>query len=310
MFAVDYRIEKLSAQNIHHLAPLYRAAFNQSVSLQFLLKKYNTHFVGVEFIGFIAFTPMGMAAGFYGVIPCLFQIKGRKVVAAQSADTMTHPDHRKKGLFQMLAKQTYALAREQNIQFVFGFPNEHSLHGFVNLKWQFLPDQFQMFSVSTGGFPYARLLKKSSLLYIFYQTLLARIVGNEHVVAGLFEKTAADGVLHDQSFLAYKTYNATHILSISNVNIWIKTDGTLKIGAVQGLDKNNADAFLSRLKKLASRLGCSEVIFMTSKHSSLYQILREILTPKDAFPIGFLPLRDPSFSFENLSFEYCDVDIF
>jgi hypothetical protein len=307
---VEYRIEKLSEQNIQHLVPLYRAAFHQSVLPSYLLKKYNTRSLGVEFIGFIAFTPKAVAAAYYGVIPCLFQLKGKTVVAAQSADTMTHPEHRQKGLFQLLAQQTYDLAREQNIQFIFGFPNQHSLPGLVKLKWQFLADQLQMFKISVGGLAYARILKKSDLMSLLYNTLLSRFLGNERPAESFFEKRTADGVRHDRTFFAYKTYNATHIVKISNAKIWIKADGKLKVGAVQGLYKNNAVDFLRRIKKLASRLGCSELIFMTCKHSALYQVLSETLTPKDAFPIGFLPLQEEPLVVEHISFEYCDVDIF
>ena len=297
-------------QNIHHLVPLYRAAFHLRVTIPFLLKKYDTRSLGVEFIGFIAFTSTGMAVGYYGVIPCFFQLKGNSIVAAQSADTMTHPEHRKKGLFQQLAKQTYDLAREQNIQFIFGFPNHNSLPGFIKLKWQFLPDQFQMFTIRTGGFAYARLLKKSSILSLCYNILLNYFLGYEASGESFFEEKTSDGIRHDDRFLAYKTYNVTHFVNINKVKLWIKADGKLKVGAVQGLHKSNAADFLYYLKRLASRLGCSEVIFMTSKHSSLYEILLETLTPKDAFPIGFLSLQNSGHSFKNIEFEYCDVDIF
>ncbi len=297
-------------QNIHHLVPLYRAAFHLRVTIPFLLKKYDTRSLGVEFIGFIAFTSTGMAVGYYGVIPCFFQLKGNSIVAAQSADTMTHPEHRKKGLFQQLAKQTYDLAREQNIRFIFGFPNQNSLPGFIKLKWQFLPDQFQVFTIRAGGFAYARLLKKSALLSLFYNILLDRILGDEASGESFFEEKTEDGVRHDHKFLAYKTYNVTHFVNINKVKLWIKADGKLKVGAVQELSKNNAIDFFHHLTKLASWLGCSEVIFMTSKHSLLYQMLQDTLTPKNAFPIGFLPLQDELLSFENTMFEYCDVDIF
>ncbi|MBA4055136.1 MAG: hypothetical protein C0490_10515 [Marivirga sp.] len=307
---VDYRIEKLSAQNIHHLIPLYQAVFKQTVTFSFFQKKYNTRSLGVEFIGFIAFTPTGMAAGYYGVIPCLFEVKGQTVLAAQSADTMTHPDHRKKGLFNMLATRTYELAREQKIQFIFGFPNQHSLPGFKRLKWQFLPDQLQVFVLKSGGFSYSRFLNKSSALSALYRILLNRYFGRERITESFFEQHRQDGIRHDNAFLSYKAYNATHIVNIGSVKAWVKADGGLKVGSVQGLNKSNVADFLNHLKKLATRLGCNKVIFITSKGSSLYDILHKELASQDAFPIGFYSLQDPSFTFENVSFEYCDIDIF
>ncbi len=307
---MDYRIEKLSAENIRHLIPLYKTVFHQKVSHKFLLKKYDTRSVGPEFVGFIAYTPNGVAVAYYGVIPCFFQLNGKKVVAAQSADTMTHPDHRKKGLFQNLALKTYALAAEQNIKFVFGFPNQDSFPGFMKLNWQFLPDQLQAFTIKAANFSYSRLLYRTPGLFSLYNILLNGFFGVEHPDKSFFKEKISDGMIHDDTFCLYKKYNTTHIITIDKVKAWIKVDGKLKVGAVQGLNENNAAGFLKRLTTIASRLGCGEVIFMTSKYSLLYEILKKTLTPKDAFPIGFLPLQSEKVSLTDASFEYCDADFF
>lgn len=306
---MDYLIERLSSQNIHHLVSLYRSAFHQSILLSVLIKKYDTKAFGIEYIGFIALTPQGNAAAYYGVIPCAFLLNGKTVLAAQSADTMTHPDHRKKGLFQRLANKTYELASVEGIEFVFGFPNQDSFPGFVKLGWQFNQDQLQLFSMKAGKLSYARLLKKSRLTYSIYNVLLRRIFGNDHPTESFFE-TKPYGLKHDDKFCAYKTYNPTSIVSFHNVKAWVKADGKLKVGAVRGLTKENASDFLSHLRSVASRLGCGDVVFITSKHSTLYDVLKELLKPQDAFPIGYFPLDNELASFDKVIFEYCDVDIF
>jgi len=307
---VSYRIEKLSAENIRDLIPLYKEVFNEKVSQKFLLKKYDTRSVGPEFVGFIAYTPNGMAVAYYGVIPCFFQLNGKKVIAAQSADTMTHPHHRKKGLFQNLALKTYALAAEQDIKFVFGFPNQDSYPGFMKLNWQFLPDQLQVFTIKAANFNYSRLLYRTPGLFFLNNILLNGIFGVEHPDRTFFIEKISDGIIRDDTFCLYKKYNSTHIITIDKVKAWAKVDGKLKVGAVQGLNENNAARFLKRLTTIASRLGCGEVIFMTSKYSSLYEILKKTLTPMDAFPIGFLPLQSEKVSLTDASFEYCDADFF
>jgi hypothetical protein len=307
---VEYRIEKLSAENIRDLIPLFKTVFHETVSLNFLLKKYDTRSVGPEFVGFIAYTPQGLAAAYYGVIPCFFQLNGTKVLAAQSADTMTHPHHRKKGLFQNLAIKTYALASEQYIKFVFGFPNQDSYPGFIKLNWQFLPVQLQVFTMKATNFRYSRLLYRIPVLFFLYTFLLNGIFGAEEPNKLFFTEKISDGLIHDDKFCLYKKYNTTHIITIDKVKAWIKNDGDLKVGAVQGLTEHNAFEFLKRLKALASWLGCGEVIFMTSKYSSLYDVLKKTLAPKDAFPIGFLPLQAEIVSIANASFEYCDADFF
>jgi GNAT superfamily N-acetyltransferase len=266
---MDYQIERLSAQNIQRLVSLYRKVFDPAASKSHLLKKYDTRAVGVDYVGFIAIAPSGIAAAFYGVIPCHFQINGKTVIAAQSADTMTHPDFRKKGLFQVLAKKTYDLARKLNIKFIFGFPNQDSYLGFVKLGWKFLPDQLQVFSMKTSSVAYARLLKRLPFLSDLYNSILVRILGHDRIFPSFFDHEVTTSVKHDDTFCAYKTYYCSYIVNINGASAWIRIDGALKVGVVKGLNKSNSLYFLKKLKSLALRCGCSEVIFMTSKHSSI-----------------------------------------
>ncbi|HET9432970.1 MAG TPA: GNAT family N-acetyltransferase [Chitinophagaceae bacterium] len=307
---MDYQIERLSAQNIHHLVSLYRKAFGQVTSKSFLLKKYDTKAIGVDYVGFIAIANSGIVAAYYGVIPCNFQIDGETVVAAQSADTMTHPDFRKKGLFQLLAQKTYELARNLNIQFIFGFPNQDSYPGFVKLGWKFFPDQLQVFSMKTGTIAYGRLLRRLPFLSRLFDSIMNRVLGHDQVSPSFFDDELTIGLTHDETFCTYKTYHSTCIVSINGGSAWIRMDGALKVGALKGINRNNSLQFLKRLKSIASRWGCSEVTFITSKYSSLYNAIIETLTPRDAFPIGYLPLQYDHLSLERASFEYCDIDIF
>jgi hypothetical protein len=284
--------------------------FDRRTSKSFLLKKYNTKAIGVEYVGFIAFGSSGVAAAYYGVIPCYFQINGETVVAAQSADTMTHPDFRKKGLFQLLAKKTYDLATNLNIKFIFGFPNQDSYRGFVNLGWKFLPDQLQVFSLKASTIAWSWLINRIPFLSDLYNFILVRSFGQDRVLPSFFNDEGTTGVKHGEIFCAYKTYYRTYIVNLYGASVWMRMDGVIKVGAVKGLDKSNSLYILARLKSLASRWGCSEVVFITSKYSALHDVIVESLTARDAFPVGWLPLRDDHFSLENATFEYCDIDIF
>ena len=307
---MDYQIERLSAQHIPHLVSLYHKVFDRLVSNAFFLKKYDTKAVGVSYVGFIAIAPTGIVAAYYGVIPCNFRLNGKTVVAAQSADTMTHPDFRKKGLFQMLAKRTYDLARQLNIQFIFGFPNQDSYPGFVKLGWKFLPDHLQVFSMKTGAVAYAKIVRRFPFLYRLYNFTLLRILASTRVTPSFFDDNGSDGVKHDDTFCSYKTYFDTYIVFVNGAYAWIRADGVLRVGAVKGVDKSNSAHFLERVRSLAAKMGCSEVTFITSKHSTLYNVIAGSLTPRDAFPIGFLPLQDDRLSLDKASFHYCDIDIF
>jgi len=74
--------------------------------------------------------------GQYAIIPVKMKIGNETVAASQSVDTMTHPDYRRQGVFEVLANKTYEQAAEEGIHVVYGFPNKYSYPGFVKkLGW-------------------------------------------------------------------------------------------------------------------------------------------------------------------------------
>src|SRR4051812_15607814 len=122
----NYRVERLSQENILHLISLYERAFRIKIQKEYLDTKYNTAKFGASHIGYICFSSHDRPIAYYGVIPSLVKIDGKEMLAAQSADTMTDPDYQRQGLFVALAGKTYELAQREGIQFIYGFPNEAS----------------------------------------------------------------------------------------------------------------------------------------------------------------------------------------
>src|SRR5689334_590601 len=117
-------IKRLNSQNLHDLDQLYEAVYGKKPDENYFPKKYDTEYTGVSYVGYIAYqdhTPIA----YYGVIPCFIQYKNEKLLSAQSADTMTHPGYRLKGMFVSLSEKTFALCRELGIYLVFGFPNQN-----------------------------------------------------------------------------------------------------------------------------------------------------------------------------------------
>jgi hypothetical protein len=84
-------------------------------------------------------TVPGYLAGIYAVLPVRFRVDGVVVEAAQSLDTATDHKYQKRGLFVALASDVYSRCRASNIEFVYGFPNGNSAHGFFKrLEWKVL----------------------------------------------------------------------------------------------------------------------------------------------------------------------------
>src|SRR5258708_39658673 len=93
----EYSILRLNKDNLTDVARLHSSVYSSAPSYEFQ-KKYNTAFTGVEYVAVIAYDKDHQPAAYYGVMPCFIQFEDKIILAAQSGDTMTHPDHRGKGL--------------------------------------------------------------------------------------------------------------------------------------------------------------------------------------------------------------------
>lgn len=67
----------------------------------------------------------------YACIPYKMEIEGRVVLGLYDMATVTHPDHRGKGLFRKLAQTTYDYAKKQGFEFVLGVANANSFPGYM-----------------------------------------------------------------------------------------------------------------------------------------------------------------------------------
>ena len=103
----------------------------------------------------------GNIAAIYTYLPVVFTCMGHTVNAMQSFDTLTDKDHRGKGLFIQLASKIEAEERTKNNELVYGFPNENSVHGFVNkLKFHYFGEVPFMIKPLRVSFFINKLLKK------------------------------------------------------------------------------------------------------------------------------------------------------
>lgn len=67
----------------------------------------------------------------YACSPYKMLIEGREVLGLFDLATVTHPDHRGKGLFKLLAKSTFDYAKQQGFEFVLGVANANSFPGYM-----------------------------------------------------------------------------------------------------------------------------------------------------------------------------------
>jgi len=134
----DYRVEllDLSQQGIQEISNLLMLVFGDKAGYSpgFVDWEYNQNPVG-KAVGFNAFSGNTLAAH-YVTQPLVSDFGGKKVKGLLSLNTATHPEHRGKKLFTLLADKTYEYAQEQGFKFVIGVANANSTPGFLkNLRF-------------------------------------------------------------------------------------------------------------------------------------------------------------------------------
>jgi hypothetical protein len=306
----EYQIKRISKETTRDLVDLYKVVFKKHITEAYLHRKFDTSAFGASYLGYIAYASKEEPVAFYGVLPCHFLINNEIVLAAQSGDTMTHPNHQRRGLFTLLATMTFELSKQNRIKFLFGFPNQNSFMGLKKLNWEFQKEPIRFFKEAVRTLPYAKLTRKSLLFKVLY----------EHSVGCLFSKGTAitlknglpqneNGILRDATFLSYKQYNRSFHLKLQGANLWFEAEGILKVGLLE-VPNINPSKFIKALKRIAFALGCSEILFITSTGSTAFQFLNKVIEPQSGFTVGFHNLTDEDWDFEKIKFDYCDIDIF
>jgi GNAT superfamily N-acetyltransferase len=306
-----YTVERLSASNLHQLDALHLAVYGKPVAGGFYERKYHTMYTGVQYIGFIACSPEGTAIGYYGVIPCFLSCNGRRVLAAQSTDTMTHPGYRLKGLFVELANLAYDLCRENGITLVIGFPNQHSYHGAVQkLGWK-MTDSMSCFTLPVKTWPLEKLATRLSMTNV-YNRLVNRVLKKYAAprtgIANQLLTEGYAGIDRDAAYMAYKTYTNNQVITIGSVIAWIKIKNGLIIGDLR-VESAGFERAIKKIKRLAAILGTRQVQFHISPGTALHTLFSERCASAPSFPVLFQDL-DSGLPLAAFKFSFADIDIF
>ncbi|MBK7269181.1 MAG: GNAT family N-acetyltransferase [Flavobacteriales bacterium] len=142
----QYTFQRCYFSDLGALNEIYVKSFGGGGSVPYFQWKYLDNPAG-KAIAYVAEAD-GKVAGFYGVIPEYWYIGGGKRILHQSMDTMTHPDHRGKGLFPKLAHMVFDRIREETGGLlVIGYPGPTSYAGFVHkLKWKSMVEMKYLFA--------------------------------------------------------------------------------------------------------------------------------------------------------------------
>lgn len=308
-----YQIVRLSRGNIKDLAVLHAAVYGKEVPARYFEQKYDTAYAGVEFAGVIAYNTDQLPVAFYGVIPCLLTYKDELLLAAQSADTMTHPQHRYKGMFVDLSNRTFELCRQLGIRLIFGFPNQNSYHGAVNKLGWMMTERMSCFVITIRTLPLASLSNKIKLFEKIYGAYAKIILTNYSVKEnGVANSVIADGfagVHCSPEYLSYKKYSPSRVVLVAGAKIWISNKQGMWIGDLENVTDTNFSKVIRGLRKIAWWLGIKKIQFHGSPGTNLHRLFSANFPATPSYPVLFQDFGSPIRP-EKIKFTFSDIDVF
>lgn len=118
----------------YQILGLYERVNNRKMALEYWKWRYTRGPFGKGIVKLVFAN--GKLIGHYAVTPMDILVDNSLRRAVFSLHTMTHPDFQRQGLFTLLAEKVYKQCQSEAFDFVYGFPNDNSYHGFVNkLGW-------------------------------------------------------------------------------------------------------------------------------------------------------------------------------
>lgn len=309
----EYVYRRLTKDTIVDLHWLFKYSIKTTRSLKEFIKKYNTNYTGISYIGYLAYDLYDKPAAYFGVLPLLALVNNEPVLIAQSADTLTHPDHEFEGLNIKLALMTQKLAKEEGIHFIFGVPNINSFKVFVKgLNWTHNGNLYK-FEFKVPMFPFSQLFRRNVFLKNIYNLWVDFILlFTKNEVTGFSSPIVSDnyfGIYRNDDFFSYKGYSKKYIIKILGKKVWLKFEGTLKIGEIENPYDSDLKRLISRLKLIAFMTGVQKIQYQCSSQSGCLPIYSKISNRTESLPIIFLDLTS-ELSPERLVISLADIDTF
>jgi hypothetical protein len=305
-----YRMERLDDSRLKDVQYLYQVVFKKSISLDTLTKKYDTSYLGVKHIAYLAYDRDNPVA-FYGALPQRIINNGASILSAQTCDSITLPVYQGKGIHKMLALKSYELMREYGVRFVYSFLNENSFHSCKKLDWG-LAFIMKGFLIKTNMASVLKATRKIAVLNqhvdSYIKTVLAPYtVDYENLVNSNFN----DGysIEYSTAFFSHKSFTNNLVIEVDNVRFWVKVSSGIMVGDVNFNSESDLLRGIASLKKLTFKIGVNEVLFQTTPGTKLEQVLSENYKGFESWKVGYY-LIDKTIDPFQLKVNFGDVDTF
>lgn len=309
---MGYTVERLGKDNLGDIQKLYAEIHSRPYPLSHFEKKYDTAYTGAKYIGYITYNKRHLPIAYYGVLPCFIKYDGKLILAAQSVDTMTHPEHRLQGLFKQLARLTFKLCAQERIKVIFGFPNQNSVKGFLDLDWE-TSEIMELYLIPVETIPLENIVEHTPLLGRLYKEyqhqVLKKYLAPQKGIENSVLNDGFAGVNRDELYFDHKDCHDTQVLRIGKALLWVKIkNNAFIIGDIICADKD-FDTIMQKVHKLASILGLNQVQFQTSPETKASGLFAKRYHFIPSFPIMFKTLAH-SIKTDKIKFTFADIDTF
>ena len=205
------------------------------------------------------------------MIPYELTYDGKKELAVQSLDSMTHPLYMKRGLFKTLMEKVYEDLNAENISFIWGFPNDGSIKSATKkLNWQpTIPMNGYCIPVMNRYISFAKRRANS----MFY---------GENILSGIFEKELVNEfpahslagcdyvtTVRNQNYFDYKVFGGSILINMNGIKIWLKLNGSIFIGDMDNISASELKRLMPLIIDKAKKCGASNIYFQTHAGSQI-----------------------------------------
>lgn len=308
----EYKVVRLSEENIADLIPLYKDSFGQDKTVEQLRDKLFTDFIGVDKMAFMAIAKDGTVAAFYPLFLMKYRLNGKELITGQVGDLMTHSQHRRKGLYVFMANHTNPIAYAEGVNLIMAVTQvESSFLGLLKIGFKHI-HTFNGYFIKVNSLPLAYILNKSGFtkkLYKGYANLIVRLF--EDKTSSFVHKAPVphgEGVRSTEFINYKKKYGKSHVIKMNGRLFWIKVSGNLlQVGDIQRVENEDLSKTLRPLKRLAFLLGIRAIQFDTSPDSYWDKLFAKQYKPVKSFNITILT---PGYNNDEFKFNLADIDSF
>lgn len=297
---MNWHIRRLSKEHIKDIEKLYHSAehVDQHPKDHFL-QKFATGYTGIEYAGFIAYTPEDEPVACLCLVPCFIEYEGKRILAAQLTDAFTNINYRSNGLFSLLEDHIHSFARENGIQILFGFPNDSSFTLLIKKAWV-QAGEMDLFWIPVH--PVQRLFSLFTRSYKGIPRIDESGCDNSVLADGFA------GIERSNEYLRYKSFTDTRVISAGESKAWVKRGFYCSIGDLE-LNTKDFDELISRVRRMAAGTAKRKLYFQCSRGPWLHKVFAEKYEARFSFPILFKILGEDIVP-EKIKFTFADIDIF